>query len=181
MQQGLYIRAVTTEQEQPQQPRRYELPSLWRRVHAVFRRVDAGIAELYERIGVTDVRPRYSATLMFLDDGPMTIRQLAYDCGVTHSAMSQTVSAMKAAGLVASVSSADDARHRLVSLTDKGRGLVPLLRAEWAATEKALAQLEAETSFPLSQLAEELHAALDQKPFADRAAAVIELPGASKR
>jgi DNA-binding MarR family transcriptional regulator len=170
---------VTNQDVQPV-PRRYELPSLWRRVHELFRRVDAGIAELYEQIGVTDVRPRYSATLMFLDDAPMTIRQLAFDCGVTHSAMSQTVSAMKEAGLVASAPSPDDARHRLISLTDKGRGLVPLLRAEWAATEKALAQLEAETSFPLSQLAEELHGALDRKPFAARASEAIELPGSGR-
>jgi len=170
-----------TEKPAPPVPRRYELPSLWRRVHEVFRRVDSGIAELYERIGVTDVRPRYSATLMFLDDAPMTIRQLAFDCGVSHSAMSQTVSAMKTAGLVASVPSPDDARHRLISLTDKGRDFVPLLRAEWAATEKALARLEAETSFPLSQLADELHAALDRKPFADRAFEVIELPGRTSR
>ncbi|WP_081416195.1 MarR family winged helix-turn-helix transcriptional regulator [Gryllotalpicola ginsengisoli] len=159
------------------EPRRYELPSLWRRIHEVFRRVDAGIAEVYERIGVTDVRPRYSATLMFLDDGPMTIRRLAYDCGVSHSAMSQTVSAMRSAGLVASVPSPDDARHRLVSLTEKGRAIVPLLRAEWTATEAALAQLEQETPYPLSQLAEELHAALDAKPFADRAMELIERPG----
>ena len=167
---------MTFERPDSTQPRRYELPSLWRRVHELFRRVDSGIAELYERIGVTDVRPRYSATLMFLDDGPMTIRQLAFDCGVTHSAMSQTVTAMKEAGLVASVPSPDDGRQRLVSLTAKGSGLVPLLRAEWAATEKALAQLEAETSFPLSALAEELHAALDRKAFADRAAEAIVLP-----
>ena len=161
-------------------PRIDELPSLWRRVHELFARVNDGIAELYERIGVTDVRPRYSMALMFLDDGPMTIRQLAYDCKVTHSAMSQTVSAMKTAGLVESVASAEDARHRLISLTDSGRAFVPLLRAEWAATERALAELETETPYPLSRLAEELHAALDREPFAERALGAIELPAAGR-
>jgi DNA-binding MarR family transcriptional regulator len=165
-----------TNSDAPARPRREELPSLWRRVHEVFRRVDAGIAEVYARIGVTDVRPRYSATLMFLEDGPMTIRQLAYDCGVTHSAMSQTISAMKDAGLVASVPAPEDARRRLISLTARGREIVPLLRAEWDATEAALAQLEAETPYRLSRLAEDLHAALDATPFADRAMAQLRLP-----
>jgi DNA-binding MarR family transcriptional regulator len=169
---------VTAQPSDQAAPRVEELPSLWRRVHEVFRRVDEGIAELYEKIGVTDVRPRYSMALMFLDDGPMTIRQLAYDCTVSHSAMSQTVSAMKAAGLVASVASTDDARHRVISLTDAGRAFVPLLRAEWAATEKALAALEAEAAYPLSRLADELHAALDRRSFAERALGVIELPEA---
>lgn len=175
-QQRLYIRAVTNSASGEPTPRCDELPSLWRDIHTVFSRVNDGIAELYARIGVTDVRPRYSMALMFLDDGPMTIRQLAFDCKVTHSAMSQTITAMKDAGLVASAPSADDARHRVVSLTEKGRGVVPLLRAEWAATEKALAQLEAETSFPLSKLAQELHSALDRTPFADRAFDAIDLP-----
>lgn len=169
---------MTSQESDRPAPRVDALPSLWRRVHEVFSRVDDGIAELYEQIGVTDVRPRYSMALMFLEDGPMTIRQLAYDCKVTHSAMSQTVSAMKAAGLVASAPSPDDARHRMISLSDAGRAFVPLLRAEWAATEKALAELEAEVPYPLSRLADELHAALDRRSFADRALDAIELPGA---
>lgn len=172
---------MTTEQPEAARPRVEELPSRWRRILQVFQRVNEGIAELYERVGVTDVRPRYSMALMFLDDGPLSIRQLAFDCNVSHSAMSQTISAMKSAGLVASVTSREDARRRVISLTDKGREFVPLLRAEWAATEAVIAQLEAETPYQLSQLAEELHAALDRKPFVDRALEVVELPGRPKR
>lgn len=172
---------MTTEQSEAARPRVEELPSRWRRIQQVFQRVNEGIAELYERVGVTDVRPRYSMALMFLDDGPLSIRQLAFDCKVSHSAMSQTISAMKSVGLVASVTSREDARRRVISLTDKGRGFVPLLRAEWAATEAVIAQLEAETPYQLSQLAEELHAALDRKPFVDRALEVVELPGRPKR
>ncbi|GAA4192116.1 hypothetical protein GCM10022288_23960 [Gryllotalpicola kribbensis] len=142
----------------------------------VFARINEGISELYESVGVTGVRPRYSMALMFLEDGPMSIRQVAFDCGVSHSAMSQTISAMRKAGLVESVTSREDARRRVITLTDKGREFVPLLRAEWAATEAVHAQLEAETSYSLSKLAEELHAALDRKPFIERALEVIELP-----
>ena len=68
-------------------------------------------------MGIEGVRPRFSMALMFLDlAGPMTIRRLATECGVTHSAMSQSVTEMRKAGLVESVPG-EDARSRVVSLT----------------------------------------------------------------
>jgi len=60
--------------------------------------MEAGIADVYDRLGVRDVPPRFSMALIFVDEGDMTIRELAREVDVTHSAMSQTVSAMRAAG-----------------------------------------------------------------------------------
>ena len=157
-------------------PRSFGLPSRWRPLHQALRRIDAEIGEVYARIGVTDVRPRYSMALMFLTDGPTTIGQLAFDCGVTHSAMSQSVASMRSAGLVDSTPG-DDARSRQVSLTEKGAAIAPLLSAEWAATEAALATLDAELPCSLAALADDLTAALDRRPFADRVMDVIDLPG----
>jgi DNA-binding MarR family transcriptional regulator len=106
--------------------------------------------------------------LMFLDsEGPMTIRRLADECGVTHSAMSQSVTQMRSAGLVESAPG-PDARSRLVSLTAAGREVVPALRAEWTATEAALADLEDELPYPPSRVADDLRAALDRRAFSAR-------------
>ncbi len=106
--------------------------------------------------------------LMFLDTaGPMTIKRLAEECGVTHSAMSQSVTQMRAAGLVRSEPGAD-ARSRLVHLTPAGRDVVPPLRAEWAATEAALAELEDELAYPPSRVAEDLRQAIARRPFSER-------------
>ncbi|NUR06663.1 MAG: MarR family transcriptional regulator [Nocardioidaceae bacterium] len=106
--------------------------------------------------------------LMFLDlAGPMTIRRLAEETGVSHSAMSQSVTAMRGAGLVAS-EPGPDARSRVVSLTDRGREVVPLLRAEWDATEAAIAELEEELPYPPSRVADDLAEAVRRRPFADR-------------
>ena len=158
--------------------RRSALPSRWRPVHALFASMDAGIADIYDRLGVRDVRPRFSMALIFLDDGELTIRELAQEVDVTHSAMSQTVSAMRAAGLVESIPG-PDARSRIVALTPAGRELVPLLRAEWAATEQAIAELESEIPYPLSQVVVDIDAALARRSFADRIQAHMEPAGSA--
>src|ERR1700760_53960 len=81
-------------------PQRDALPSRWRGLNEMFGRVDAGIAEVYAELGIVGVRPRFSMAIMFLDAAPLSIRQLAREVNVTHSAMSQTVTAMRKDGLV---------------------------------------------------------------------------------
>jgi DNA-binding MarR family transcriptional regulator len=145
-----------------------QLPSLWRPLHVVLREFDRGIEQAYATLGVEGVRPRFSMALMFLElAGPMTIRGLATECGVTHSAMSQSVTEMRKAGLVESATGRDK-RSRVVTLTASGRAVVPTLRAEWDATEAALAELEAELPYPPSRLASDLTAALERRAFSER-------------
>ena len=147
---------------------RDQLPSRWRPLYAILREFERGIEEAYASLGLEGVRPRFSMALMFLDlAGPMTIRRLATECAVTHSAMSQSVTEMRKAGLVESVPGRD-ARSRVVSLTSRGRGVVPILRAEWDATEAAIADLEDELPYAPSRLAEDLAEAVRRRSFADR-------------
>src|SRR5580704_15266901 len=115
-------------------PQRDALPSRWRGMRDIFDRMEAGIAEVYAEIGIVGVRPRFSMAIMFLEDGPLSIRQLAREVNVTHSAMSQTVSAMRKDGLIQS-DPGTDARNRMIELTEAGRALVEPLRREWFASE----------------------------------------------
>jgi DNA-binding MarR family transcriptional regulator len=129
--------------------------------------MDAGIAEVYAERGIVGVRPRFSAAIMFLEGGPLSIRELAREVGVTHSAMSQTVTAMSKDGLIRSAPGAD-ARNRMIELTAAGRELVVPLRNEWFASEDVLADIDSELSTPLGELIIEIRAALARRPFADR-------------
>jgi len=45
-----------------------------------------------------------------------------------------------------------DARQRIASLTVRSRELLPLIEAEWAATDLAAAELEAELSAALTEI-----------------------------
>jgi DNA-binding MarR family transcriptional regulator len=139
--------------------------------------MDRDIARLYEEHGLDAVRPRYVMPLIRLGRrGPMTIRQLAADLKVTHSAMSQTVSALRRDGLVRTVPGTD-ARTREVALTARAREITPFLEAEWRATERAVAELEDEIPYALSQVVQDIEAALDQRSFHDRIVASLEQSG----
>jgi DNA-binding MarR family transcriptional regulator len=130
--------------------------------------MDAEIGRLYAERGVRGVRPRFAMALVRLHHrGPMTVTELAAQVEVTHSAMSQTVTAMRAEGLV-TTSPGRDARQREVALTDAGRAVVPFLEDEWRATERAFAALEAELPYPLTTVVQDMAAALRRRPFLDR-------------
>ncbi|WP_432564299.1 MarR family winged helix-turn-helix transcriptional regulator [Kineococcus sp. SYSU DK003] len=132
--------------------------------------MDEEIARLYAERGLGHVRPRFVLPLLRLHhDGPVTVGALAASTGVTHSAMSQTVSAMRSAGLVDSAPG-PDARTRTVDLTDAARDLVGFLDAEWRATEAAWDEVQAGLSTPLQQVVEEMTAALQRESFRDRIA-----------
>jgi DNA-binding MarR family transcriptional regulator len=136
--------------------------------------MDADIARLYAERDVHGVRPRFSMALIRLHHlGPLTIRELAAQVEVTHSAMSQTVTAMRREGLVDSTTG-EDARTRTVVLTARGRELVPFLEEEWRATERAWAGLEEELPYPLTRVVADIAAALDRRSFLDRIRAGLD-------
>jgi DNA-binding MarR family transcriptional regulator len=130
--------------------------------------MDDDISALYVASGQAGVRPRFVGPLLFLADvGSATVTELSAARDVTHSAMSQTVSAMAAAELV-DVQPGSDARNRLVSLSSKGSALVPLLQVEWSATEAVVRALDEEIDYPLMQAVASILEALKTKPFEDR-------------
>jgi DNA-binding MarR family transcriptional regulator len=76
---------------------------------------------------------------------------------------------MSAAGLVRTKPGAD-ARSKKVMLTAKAKRIVDQLAAEWRATEAAVAEIEAEIPYPLSQVVADIQQALHRKSFHDRIA-----------
>ncbi len=139
-------------------------------VSALLREIDDTIAELYRANGVAGVRPRFSMALIALADrGAMTIKDLARACRVTHAAMSQSVKAMSETALVER-SAGQDARSVLVDLTEKGRSAIPLLKAEWNATEAMIAELEAELPYPLAKVIQDMRIKLATRSLQDRLA-----------
>jgi DNA-binding MarR family transcriptional regulator len=97
--------------------------------------------------------------------GPLTITELAEAVGRTHSAMSQKVAAVRAAGFVATVAGVD-ARSKKVVLTEKAVAVVGRLAAEWRATEAAVAEIPC----PLVRVVGDVREALGWRSFHDRIA-----------
>jgi DNA-binding MarR family transcriptional regulator len=142
--------------------------SRWRPLHRLLAAMDDDIAQIYKDLGISDLKPTWVRELLRLETGgPMTITELAESTQRTHSAMSQKVSAMQAAGFVRT-RPGPDARSKQVTLTAKARRITDQLAAEWRATEAAIAQLETETPYPLSRAAADIQTALEHKSFRER-------------
>ena len=90
--------------------------------------------------------------------------------GVTHSAASQTAAQMARAGLL-TLQPGADARERIASLTARTRELLPLIEAEWAATDLATAELEAELPAALGEILLLAERAVVSRPMRTRIAA----------
>ena len=140
--------------------------------------MDADIARIYAEASIEGIKPSFVMELLRLDArGPMTITELAASVQRTHSAASQKVAAMRAAGLVRTTTG-PDARSKKVALTPKARRLTGRLAAEWRATESAIAELESEIPYPLSQVVADIEEALRRRSFHDRIAGKLAAAGA---
>jgi DNA-binding MarR family transcriptional regulator len=142
--------------------------SRWRPVFRVLSGIDDEIARVYAENGIPDLKPTWAMEIIRLHvRGPMTIAELARSVERTHSAMSQKVAAMRAAGWL-ETSPGPDARSKKVTLTPKAERIAARLAAEWRATEASITELEAEIPYPLTRVADDIGAALARKSFHDR-------------
>ena len=144
--------------------------SRWRPLRLLQAAMDADIARVYAEAQVSGLKPSWVLELLRLHArGPMTITELARSVQRTHSAVSQKVAAMRAAGWVRTTAGAD-ARSKKVALTPKAARITGRLAAEWRATEAAVAEIETEIPYPLSQVVTDIEQALRRKCFHDRIA-----------
>jgi DNA-binding MarR family transcriptional regulator len=151
----------------PQDPTEH---SHWRPLRQLQAAMDADIARIYAEAQIRGLKPSFVMELLRLHArGPMTITELARSVQRTHSAVSQKVAAMRAAGWVRTTAGAD-ARSKKVALTAKASRIAGLLAAEWRATEAAIAEMEAEIPYPLSQAVADIEKALQRRSFHDRIA-----------
>ncbi|MEV0041273.1 MarR family transcriptional regulator [Streptomyces sp. NPDC050804] len=144
------------------------LPDPWQSLHKLLAAMDAEIEQVYIERGIEGVRPRFAYPLIRLaHTGPLTIRELAESLDRSHSAISQTIAAMRKEDLVTS-EPGPDARTRRIDLTERGRSLVPFLEAEWRATHATVAELDGEIPYALTTVVEELRRALEHRSMRQR-------------
>jgi DNA-binding MarR family transcriptional regulator len=144
--------------------------SHWRPLRQLQAAMDADIGRIYAEAQIHGLKPSFVMELLRLQArGPMTITELARSVQRTHSAVSQKVAAMRAAGWVRTTAGTD-ARSKKVTLTAKAARIAGRLAAEWRATEAAVAEIEAEIPYPLSRAVADIEQALQRKSFHDRIA-----------
>ena len=80
------------------------------------------------------------------EKGEVSIKEVADELMVSHSAVSQLVSSLQQKGLMKSIISKRDARHRVITFTAKGEKLLAKIQPVWKALSKAMEQLTDETT-----------------------------------
>jgi DNA-binding MarR family transcriptional regulator len=90
--------------------------------------------------GLDDLRFADGVVFQHLVDGPLTIGALAERLGVTQQAASKSVADLERRGYVARRPDPDDARARLVGLTDRGDAAIAGARRHREAVGSELAE-----------------------------------------
>jgi DNA-binding MarR family transcriptional regulator len=73
--------------------------------------------------------------------GEVSIREISDELNVSHSAISQLITNLQQKGLIKSVVSKKDARHKAITFTAKGQKLLEKIQPVWNALQKAMEQL----------------------------------------
>lgn len=75
----------------------------------------------------------------------VSIKEISNSLKVSHSAISQLISSLQHKGLIKSVISKKDARHKAITFTAKGEKLLEKIKPVWNALEKAMTELAEES------------------------------------
>ena len=139
--------------------------------------LDGDVEAVYREQGL-DCRSRFTPVVRHLESaGPSSIRQIAMASGLTHSAISQTVSEMLKKGLVASAPGRD-ARERIISFTPAGEALLPKLHSIWEGIWAAADDLSKDIGQPLGEVLGRAITAVEKRPFRERILSKMK-PGGS--
>lgn len=131
--------------------------------------LDGAVEASYVEADLPEYRPRYTPVMRVLSTRERaTIGEIAELAGITQPAATQTVALMQKKGLLRIEPGPQDARQRIVSLSDKGLALLPRIQACWRATKMAADSLDAELDMPLSQCLAQAIDVLAKRPFGER-------------
>ena len=77
----------------------------------------------------------------------VSIKEISDNLNVSHSAISQLINNLQQKGLIKSIISKKDARHKAITFTVKGEKLLQKIQPVWNALEKAMTELAEESTY----------------------------------
>ena len=140
------------------------LDGLGTRLRQLVAALDGAVEQTYRDHGL-NFRPRfYPYFHLLLDYKELSVGQFAERLGFTQPAVTQTLTVMHKAGLVARAATKDKRERRYV-LTEDAMAMLPSLRAIWTATDRAAGALEKSLPMPLRATIDAAIAQLEREPF----------------
>jgi DNA-binding MarR family transcriptional regulator len=135
-------------------------------------RIDRDANRVYARLGITFEQRWMGVLDLLVRQGPMSVKDLARDLGVSHPSVSQTRASLLTAGLIAERVDPGDGRRRALYLTPEGEALVETLLPVWAALDQVGRALNAEAGDAVSVLTG-LEEAMNRRSIQDRVAQAL--------
>ncbi len=113
-----------------------DVPSLPFLLHIAYRDAETRIFEAVRASGVVGFTTAQARIGQGIDEEGTRLSVLAERAGVAKQTATALVDRLEAGGFVERVADPSDGRARLVRMTDRGRRLVPVARAEEQAIER---------------------------------------------
>lgn len=149
--------------------------ALGARLRRASERIDRDSTRVYAALDVRFEQRWYGVLRQLIEhDRPMAVGEIAAILRITHVSVSETSRSMEKAGLIASSAAPEDARRRLLSLTDQGRALAAEMTPLWEAFITAAQELNDEAG-DVVRLLDQLDEALDRRSVFDRIMSRISL------
>ncbi|GAB3918881.1 bifunctional helix-turn-helix transcriptional regulator/GNAT family N-acetyltransferase [Larkinella terrae] len=123
---------------------------------------------VYESFGI-DFDPKWFTLFYLLSrKPPLSVTEIADELGFSHPAIIQLAKELELAGLIRSEKSGKDSRKRLLSLSDKGRELLPELEKIWQAINELNTKLINKQRHNLIFAMEEMEETLAEEHYLSR-------------
>ena len=137
-------------------------------------RIDRDVGRVYAHLGITFEQRWFGVLNQIVQNGPMTVGELAAALRITHVSVSQSLRSLEAAGYVRALPDPQDARRRRQSLTADGEVLVARLTPLWQAMNREAEAINREADDVATRL-DRLDQALDRASFYGRLIAGVEV------
>lgn len=151
--------------------------ALGARLRRASERIDRDSTRVYAALDIRFEQRWYGVLRQLVEhDRPMAVGEIAAILRITHASVSETSRSMEKAGLIVSSVALEDARRRLLTLTDQGQALAVEMAPLWDAFIAAAQDLNDEAG-DVVRLLDKLDEALDRRSVFDRILSRISLDG----
>lgn len=137
------------------------------RLKLLTERLNNDAAKVYKQLNVK-FEPRWFTFFYLLyKRAPISITEISVQLGFSQPAATQLADILIKEGLIKNVKDSDT-RKRLLTLSEKGKKMIPVLQPVWDAFDGATKELFLETGFDAMIVIGKLEKALDEKTLSER-------------
>jgi DNA-binding MarR family transcriptional regulator/N-acetylglutamate synthase-like GNAT family acetyltransferase len=137
------------------------------RLKQLTERLSNDAAKVYKQLNIK-FEPRWFTFFYLLyKRAPISITEISVQLGFSQPAATQLADILIKEGLIKNVKDSDT-RKRLLTLSEKGKRMIPILQPVWDAFDSATKELFLETGFDALLVIDKLEKALDEKTLSFR-------------